>query len=66
MIKSIHIDYATNALHGFLDSGEEVIIFKFKDYGFIHDNKFNKYSISSGPAGITIKITETRGSIRDN
>lgn len=66
MIKSVHMDYATNALHGFLDSGEEVIFFRFKDYGFIHDNRFNKYSISSGPAGITIKITETRSSIQDN
>ena len=39
-IKHPSIDYATNAIHGWLND-EEVIIFYFKDYGFINDNKSN-------------------------
>jgi hypothetical protein len=39
---------------------KDVIIFRFKDYGFIHDNRFNTYDISSGRAGVTIRITKTR------
>jgi|TARA_B110000285_G_C14638228_1_gene386441 hypothetical protein len=55
LIKSLSIDYATNAIHGWFEE-EEVIIFTFKNYGFIIDNKYNSYYISSGSAGITIKI----------
>jgi len=33
-----------------------LIILIFKEYGWIHDNRFNSYTISSGLAGITIKI----------
>jgi hypothetical protein len=58
-IKHPHIDYATNAIHGWFED-RDVIIFRFKDYGFIHDNRFNTYQISSGSAGITIRITKTR------
>lgn len=58
-IKHPHIDYATNAIHGWFEY-REVIIFKFKDYGFIHDNRSNTYDISSGRAGITIRITKTK------
>jgi hypothetical protein len=57
-IKHPHIDYATNAIHGMFE-GKEVIIFRFKNYGFIHDNRFNTYDISSGRAGITIRIIKT-------
>lgn len=53
-----HIDYATNAIHGLFE-GRDVIIFRFKNYGFIHDNRFNTYDISSGRAGITVRITKT-------
>lgn len=55
-VKSLHIDYATNAIHGWYEN-EEVIIFKFRDLGWINDNKSNTYEISSGPAGIIVKIT---------
>lgn len=58
LIKSLHIDYATNAIHGYFGD-EEVIIFKFKSYGFVNDNRFNNYRISSGSAGITIQIIVT-------
>jgi len=49
------IDYATNAIHAIFE-GKDVIIFKFKEYGWINDNRYNTYSISAGSAGITIKI----------
>jgi hypothetical protein len=58
LISNPHIDYATNAIHGWFEN-EDSIIFKFKDYGFIHDNKFNTYNISSGAAGITIQIIKS-------
>ncbi len=55
LIKSPSIDYATNAIHGWFE-GKDVIIFKFKDYGFINDNKSNVYHLSCGMAGITVLI----------
>ena len=52
------IDYADNAIWALFE-GKNVIIFRFKDYGFINDNRYNSYSISAGNAGITIKIERT-------
>jgi len=49
------IDYADNAIWAIFE-GEQVIIFRFKKYGFINDNRYNKYFISAGNAGITIRI----------
>jgi hypothetical protein len=49
------IDYADNAIWAIFE-GKDVIIFRFKDYGFINDNRRNTYDISAGKAGITIKI----------
>jgi hypothetical protein len=49
------IDYADNAIWAIFE-GTNVIIFRFKEYGFINDNRNNSYSISAGSAGITIKI----------
>lgn len=49
------IDYADNAIWALFE-GEQVIIFRFKKYGFINDNRYNKYYISAGNAGITIRI----------
>jgi hypothetical protein len=54
-IKSAHIDYATNAIHAWLGE-KEVIIFRFKGYGWVNDNKSNIYNMSVGSAGITIQI----------
>lgn len=55
LIKHPSIDYATNAIHGWFE-GKDEIIFKFKGYGFINDNRSNTYSLSCGGAGITITI----------
>ena len=55
LITGVHIDYATNAIHGWFE-GKEVIIFRFKNYGFINDNRFNTYRLSSGESGVTIQI----------
>lgn len=49
------IDYADNAIYAVFE-GKQVIIFRFKNYGFINDNRYNTYDISAGKAGITIKI----------
>ena len=52
------IDYADNAIWAIFE-GEQVVIFRFKEYGFINDNRYNKYFISTGLAGITIRIEKT-------
>ena len=49
------IDYADNAILAIFE-GKQVVIFRFKKYGFINDNRYNKYFISAGNAGITIRI----------
>jgi lipoprotein-releasing system permease protein len=45
----------TGVING-VNVDEEARLFKFKDYGFINDNRRNTYDISAGKAGITIKI----------
>lgn len=52
------IDYADNAIWALFE-GKNIIIFRFKDYGWIHDNRRNTYLISAGSAGITIQIKTT-------
>lgn len=52
------IDYADNAIWALFE-GKQVIIFRFKKYGWINDNRYNKYFISVGDAGITIRIETT-------
>ena len=52
------IDYADNAIWAIFED-RQVTIFKFKEYGWINDNRFNSYLISAGSAGITIKIKRT-------
>jgi hypothetical protein len=52
------IDYADNAIWAIFE-GRQVVIFRFKQYGFINDNRYNNYSISSGLAGIMITINKT-------
>ena len=54
-LKGFHIDYATNAIHCWFGQ-EEVIIFRFKDYGWINENIYNKYEMSVDNAGITLTI----------
>jgi len=55
LIKHPSIDYADNAIWAEFEN-KIVIIFKFKNYGWINDNRYNSYLISSGSAGITIQI----------
>ena len=49
------IDYGDNAIYALFEN-KQVIICRFKNYGWINDNRYNKYFISSGSAGITIQI----------
>jgi hypothetical protein len=49
------IDYADNAIYAVFE-GKLVIIFRFKDYGWINDNRRNRYEVNAGMAGITISI----------
>ena len=58
LIKSPMIDYATNAIHGWFED-KDVIIFRFKGYGFINDNRHSTRELSIGAAGITLLITKT-------
>ena len=58
MITQPSIDYADNAIWAIFE-GRQVVIFRFKQYGFINDNRYNNYSISSGLAGIMITINKT-------
>jgi hypothetical protein len=49
------IDYADNAIWAIFED-RQVTIFKFKEYGWINDNRYNSYCISAGKAGIMIRI----------
>ena len=53
------IDYADNAIWAIFE-GKQVTIFRFKEYGFINDNRYNNYFISTGAAGITIRIEKSK------
>lgn len=57
-IRDPHIDYATNCIHAWFEN-KEVILYRFKKYGWVNDNRENTYDISAGRAGIMIKITKT-------
>ena len=58
MIRDVHIDYYTNALHGFLGD-QEVIIFRFRDCGWIADNRTGKVRVESYPTvGIMLHTSE--------
>mgnify|MGYP003704713923 CR=1 FL=1 len=56
-IRDPHIDYATNCIHAWQDN-KEVVLFQFKDYGFVNDNRFNSYEMNAGNVGITIRINK--------
>ena len=58
LISQPSIDYADNAIWALFES-KNIIIFRLKDYGWIHDNRRNTYLISAGSAGITIQIKTT-------
>lgn len=57
-LKHFSIDYATNAIHGW-NNDQDCIIFKFKGYGFINDNRYNKYDLINDEKGFILEITKT-------
>ena len=57
-ISSPSIDYADNAIYAVYE-GKQIILFRFDKYGWINDNRYNKYLVSAGAAGILIQITIT-------
>lgn len=54
-ISGLSIDYATNSIHGYTGNLEHVV-FRFEDCGVRLDNKRNSYELSSGSAGVMIRI----------
>lgn len=54
-LSSLHIDYATNGIHCW-HGEKELIIFRFKNLGWINDNKYNTYNITFNKEQITIEI----------
>ena len=60
-VSGLCIDYATNAIHGYV-GGVERIVFRFKDYGVYMDNRYNSYELTGGSAGILIKIYDSKQS----
>ena len=59
LINNPSIDYVTNCIHGWFE-GKDELIFRFKDYGFINENRNNTYSLSCGNAGISILIEKNK------
>jgi hypothetical protein len=57
-LKHFSIDYATNAIHGW-NNNQDCIVFKFKGYGFINDNRYNKYDLTNNEKGFILNITKT-------
>ena len=55
LITQASIDYADNAIYAIYE-GRQVIVFKFKEYGWVNDNRYNNYQASIGAAGIIINI----------
>jgi hypothetical protein len=58
LVNHLVIDYADNAIYGTFEK-KEVIIFRFKKYGWVCDNRYNLYTLSSGEAGIMINMNST-------
>lgn len=57
-LRSFSIDYATNAIHGWYNN-TDCIIFKFKGYGFINDNRYNTYDLFNDVNGFKMVIRKT-------
>jgi hypothetical protein len=57
-LRNFSIDYATNAIHGW-NNNQDCIVFKFKGYGFINDNRYNKYDLTNNEKGFIFVITKT-------
>lgn len=52
------IDYATQTLDCMFENREHCL-FKFQNFGFLNDNRFNCYEMSWGKAGIFIEVKNT-------
>jgi hypothetical protein len=57
-LKHFSIDYATNAIHGWYKD-QDCIVFRFKGYGFINDNRYNTYDLTNDEKGFILKIRKT-------
>ena len=56
---NVGIDYADQTVTGvFLN--QEMVLFNFKDVGFVNDNRFNTYEYSVGTAGLSFIISKIR------
>lgn len=55
LISNLSIDFADNAIWATFEK-KEVIIFYFKKWGWVTENRWTTYSISSGAAGIMIQV----------
>lgn len=52
------IDYADNAIYAVSkQTNSQVIVFYFKEYGWLNENRWNSYNISATNLEITIEIT---------
>jgi hypothetical protein len=58
LISQPSIDYADNAIYAVFE-GNQVIVFRFSDMGYVTDNRRNLYTVSTGTAGIMINIRRT-------
>ena len=54
-VKSLSVDYATNAIHGYIGD-EENIVFRFDKWGIRLDNRKNSHIVTGGPGGILIQV----------
>ena len=58
--ESMSIDYADNALHAtFKGNNTPKIVFRFEKYGVKLDNRWCRYEISWGMAGVFIKLIDS-------
>lgn len=58
--ESMSIDYADNALHATLRGDDKhKIVFRFEKYGVRLDNRWCRYEISWGMAGVFIKLIDS-------
>ena len=51
-----NIDFATNCIHATFEN-KDVILYRFKKYGYVVSNQSGTHTISAGDAGIMIHFT---------
>ena len=59
LLYNVCIDYADQTVNGILEN-QEMVLFRFKDVGFVNDNRYSTYEYSVGTAGLTFIISKTR------